>query len=198
MKRRTKIIIGVILLAWLLTLGLFHERSVSSRFTVGGADAWGQFESGGSRLYPNTWVNSAHTKSRGIPYLLHSTVDRPPYPLSFCFTATESDRAEALVLHHITLRYEDGTTKQVEIPTNGARALFHLDERGKERGETVYRRVNFSFSDALAKRQNCTISLRGAFESQEGVEPYSEEIDLRLEDETNFYIGWIALMLRQL
>ena len=198
MKRNTKIIIGIVLLWWLLTLGFFHERSVDSRFTVGGADAWSQFESGSSRVYPNTWVNSAHTKSRGIPYVLHSTVDRAPYPLSFCFTITESDRAEALVLHEISIVYDDDSTEQVKIPENGSKEQFYLDDRGKKRGEIVYRRVNFSFSDALSKRQNCTIKVRGAFESPEGAEMYSVEIDLRLKDETHFYIGWIELMLRGL
>ena len=198
MNRRTKIIIGTCLFGWLLTLGIFHDRSVSWRFTIKGAEAWGQFESGKLRVYPSTWVNSAHSKSRGIPYLLYSTVDRPPYALSFCFTAIESDRAKALVLHDIAIRYEDGSTEQIKIPTNGAREQFYLDERGKDRGEAVYRRVNFAFSDALAKRQSCTINLRGAFESEEGSEPYSEEIDLQLEDKTHFYIGWIALLLRRI
>ena len=197
MKRRTKILVAV-LLGWLLTLGFFHERSVSSRFTVGGVDAWQRFETGASRVYPNTWVNAAHTKSRGIPYLFLSTVDMGPYPLSFCFTAAEADAAKAMVLHDIEIRYDDGTSERVKIPADGIREEYTLDERGKERGETVFKRVNFAFSDALSKRQNSRIFLNGHFESPDGPEAYAEEIELQLDDESYFYIGWIALMLRQL
>lgn len=186
------------LLGWLLTLGLFHDRSVSSQFTVAGADAWQRFETGTSRVYPNTWVNAAHTKSRGVPYLLFSTVDVGPYPLSFCFTAAEGDTTKAIVLHDIEIRYNDGSSERVKIPAEGIREEFRLDERGKEHGETVFKRVNFSFSDALSKRQNSRIFLKGYFESTAGLEAYAEEIELQLKDESYYYIGWIALLLRQL
>lgn len=197
MKRRTKILIAV-LLGWFLTLGIFHERSLSSRFTIGGADAWKRFETGTSRVYPNTWVDTAHTKLRGVPFLFHSSVDVGPYLLSFCFTATEDDTAEAIVLHDIEIQYEDGSSERVKIPSEGISEDFTLDERGKERGETVFKRVNFSFSDALSKRQNSRIVLKGYFESPNGREAYAEEIDLQLEDESHVYIGWFALILRQL
>ena len=198
MKRCTKIVIGVVFLTWLLTLGFFHERSVSCSFAVGGVDPWQRFEGGALRVYPNTLVNAVHYKSRGIPFLVYSTVDRAPYPLEFCFTTVERDTSEALILEDVEITYTDGYTEHINLPKRGAREIFTLDERGKERGETVYRRVNFSFPDALKKRQNCKIRLRGHFESPQGIDQYSEEIDITLKDETHFYIGWIALALRQI
>lgn len=197
MKRRTKILVAL-LLGWLLTLGIFHERSLSSHFTIRGADAWKRFETGTSRVYPNTWVNTAHTESRGVPYLLLSTVDVGPYPLSFCFIAAESDTAKAMVLHEIEIRYEDGSSERVRISDEGIREEFSLDERGKERGETVYKRVNFLFPDAISKRQNSRVFFKGYFESPVGQEAYTEEIELQLDVESHVYIGWVALLLRQL
>jgi hypothetical protein len=125
-------------------------------------------------------------------------VDVGPYPLSFCFTVTETDAAEAMVFNHIEIRYKDGSSEQVRIPDEGIREELSLDERGKERGETVYKRVNFFLPDAISKRQNSRVFLKGAFESPAGQETYTEEIDLQLDDESHIYIGWIALMLRQL
>jgi len=148
-KKNTKIVLGVALLGWIVTLGVFYERSLSSSFTIGGKDAWDRFENGSSRLYPNSWVDTAYTSSHGIPYLFSSTIDRAPYPLNFCFTAIDNDPAVALVIDNLEITYADGSRETVDIPRDGVREEFHLDERGKERGETTYRRANFSFADAI-------------------------------------------------
>ncbi|MEZ5329824.1 MAG: hypothetical protein R3F19_32655 [Verrucomicrobiales bacterium] len=197
MKRRIKIILGIVLVAWVLTLGSFHERTLRSDFTVGGAGAWERFDKGDSRVYPNTWVNSGSHSQRGIPFILSSTVDRPPYSLSFCFTIAETDPARALILEGIDIQYADGSQEIVEIPDGGVREEFDLDERGKDRGETVYSRVNFSFPEAINKREDCIATLRGHFETPSGSEPYTEDIEISLVDESYVYIGWVTLLLRQ-
>ncbi|MEN9362175.1 MAG: hypothetical protein RL095_3710 [Verrucomicrobiota bacterium] len=195
MKRNTKIFIGILIGAWVLTLGVFHSRSIKSTFTLDNGNAWKQFEIKKNRVYPHTWIDTGHVRRIGIPFMICSSFDQAPYSLDFCFALSASDPVKGLVIDSLQIDYRDGSTQAITLPPGGAVADFYLDERGKERGEAVYRRFSLSFPDAIQKRQDFKVTLSGFLDSEFGRDLYRESINVSISDENYFYIGWMELAL---
>ena len=198
-KRKHLVVAAFIILgAWLLSLGLFHERNVSSSFRVETGDAWAAFEDGNEPFYPNTWINSGHHRTIGVPYLIHSVSDRPPYGMSFCFTANVDQNATSITIKSINVVYDNGLTANVVEEDNAETTTFDLDNRGEERGEKPYLRANFSFSDCLTRRESFWATITGSYTIGDDMLPYKTRVYVNMRDETYWYPGWIALLLRQL
>ena len=198
-KRKHLIVAACITLGlWFLSLGLFHERNVSSSFRVESGDAWAAFENGSESFYPNTWIESGHHRTIGVPYLIHSVSDRPPYGLSLCFTANVVQDVTSITIKSIKLEYDNGLFADVVDEDYAETAIFDLDNRGEEWGDKPYLRANFSFSDSLTRRESFWATITGSYTIGDDALPYRTRVYVNIRDETYWYPSWIALLLRQL
>ncbi len=197
MKRFAKVICFSLLIGWLATLGVFHERHVVCSSLINGESPSNRLGRGNSRIDLQTWVAEIHHQLHGIPFIFSFSTDRPPYTLSFCFTARGVDPVKAIIVEHIQITYADGTSERVTIPANRTRNEFSPDtDTWKPEGEPVLLHAAFQCPDALAKRQSFRVSVHGFLESETETEPYSEAVDVRIEDKSYLYIGWFALYMK--
>jgi len=198
MKRKLRIGGGVLLGLWVLTLGIFHERTLDSDFHVDSGDAWAAFENGDETFYPNTWIDADNYQTIGVPYLIQSVTDRPPYGLSFCFTANVEQQVESITIDSINVEYDGGQYAVTIDQPNAKTSTFDLDERSVELGETAYSRANFSFSDCLFCRDSFWATIVGSYTKGDATIPYKTRVRINIRDETYWYPGWMGLVVRSL
>jgi hypothetical protein len=199
MKRRRLLIVACILFGlWVLTLGIFHERTVTSDFQVASGDAWAAFENGDETFYPNTWIDAGNYRTIGLPYLVHSVTDRPPYTLSVCFTANVEQQVKSITIDSINVDYDSGQHAAAVDKENAQTSTFDLDDRGAERGEKPYLRAGFSFSDCLSRRESFWATITGSYTKGDATIPYKTRVRVRIRNEAYLYPGWIAWGLRGL
>ena len=199
MKRKHLLILaGVLLGLWVLTLGIFHERTLDCEFHVASGDAWAAFENGDEIFYPNTWIDAGNHRTIDIPYLIHSVTDRPPYGLSFCFTATVEQQVKSLTIESINVEYDGGPVATAVDKQHAQTSTFDLDDRGAERGEKPYLRASFSFSDRVARRDSFWATIAGSYTSGDATIPYKTRVRVNIRDEKYWYPGWRGLVIRSL
>jgi len=197
MKRFANIICLTCLIGWLATLGVFYERHVVSSSLINGESRSDRFGRGDSRMDLQTWVAEIHHRLHGIPFIVSFSTDRPPYTLSFCFTARDLDPVKAINVEHIQITYADGTGDRVTIPDDRTRNEFRPDtDTWKPEGERTLLHAAFQCPEAIAKRQSFRVLVLGFLESETGTEPYSEVVEVRIEDKSYLYIGWFALYMK--
>ena len=193
LERSLKIIIAILLLAWLLTLGIYHTREMRAQFTIPGGDAREMFAHGALRIYPNTQVGATDRTSSGIPFLFHSKVDAVPYTIYIRFTAAQTDPAQTLSIDEVSIKYADGETAMAPYFGDGLSTSFELNDGGGEPSATITREASFIMPQAISKPQNCTLKLRGHLQTPAGKEPYQQTIHLQFTFQSHWQIGWKKL-----
>ena len=197
-RKRLLILAGILIGLWLLTLGIFHERTLTSDFRVASGDAWVAFENGGEIFYPNTWIDAGNHRAVGIPFLIHSVTDRPPYGLSACFTANVEQQVKSITIESINVVYDGGQNAAPVDKQQAQTSTFDLDDRGTEWGEKPYLRANFSFSDCLSRRDSFWATIAGSYSKGDATIPYKTRVRVNIRDETYWYPGWMGLVIRNL
>ncbi|MCE9552499.1 MAG: hypothetical protein K8T91_03855 [Planctomycetes bacterium] len=199
MKRKRILVVASVLFGlWVLTLGIYYERSLTCDFQVASGDAWVAFENGDEIFYPKTSIDAGNHRKLGIPYLIYSVIDRPPYGLSFCFTVNVEQQVESMTIESIQVTYDDG---QVAMPVDKKHAQtsrFNLDERGSASGDKSYLRAHFSFSDCLSRGDSFWATITGSYTVGGATIPHETRVRVNIRDETGCAPGWIYLGLQGL
>ncbi len=181
-----------IFLSWVLTLGIYHERSLSARFP---SVAYGEFNNGDNPFLIVLTLGTNQHRSIGIPYIFYSTCDVAPFSIGFAVTAKlESDLA-SLKIDSILVEYDGGAADELVQFKEGFTSDFKLDDRGADRGETSYFRATFSLPYCIKYRESFWVNFTGVASSSSGTNPFKYRLRVDVNDESYWYPGWLALGL---
>lgn len=172
--------------------------SLTSDFNVASGDAWVAFENGDETFYLNTWSDAGNHRAIGVPYLIHSVTDRPPYGLSFCFTANVEQQVESITIESTNVEYDGGQHTAALDKEYAQTSTFDLDDRGADWGDKPYLRANVSFSGCLSHRDSFWATITGSYTKGDATIPYKTRVRVNMRDETYWYPGWMGLVFRSL
>lgn len=197
-RRRVVVAAGILSGCWILTLGIFHERSLRCDFHVASGDPWVAFENGDETFFTKPLIDPGNDRRIGIPFLFYSVTDRPPYGLTLAFTANAAQQVESITIESITVQYDDG---QVAMPVDNRHAQttrFTRDDYDLGSGKKPYLGARLSFPECLSRRDSFWATISGSYAEGEASIPYQTRIRVDMRDEEYWYPGWIALGLRGL
>jgi hypothetical protein len=186
-KRRVIVAVGFVLaVGWALTLGCGHSRSIrfaSKEFTVAPAT-----------LRAASWIVAEHKQKSGIPFLLFSTAECPPFSLHLDFSSPSSQAGDSLVIQRAEIRYKDGTIQPLSIPRDGLR--LELPRRFLSE-ESLPVPVSLDFPDAVMKQEPFKLVLTGSLESGRVRQSFSLSHEVTSVEESAIVTGWAALLSRR-
>ena len=184
---RAFLTLGVVLvLAWGLTLGVVRSESVRiARMTCA--------------IEPSTLktllsIDSQHSRSSGVPFVLVSVAECPPFSLHLSIWSTDAEAPEAINIKRAEIRYSDGTIQDIRLPPNGLRREFvkaHLS-----RSLPVEPRTYVDFPDSVTEPQDFTLFVAGMLEHGLTQKEFSQTYEVSLVEEASTLSGWGARRAR--
>jgi hypothetical protein len=179
--KRILVVIGVCVIAWLLTLGIHSSDYVR---------AYCQFDD--PKQTPDVYVfmEPIHY-SRGIPWLWSHYEDALPYPLEIAVTVDDRVSGDGVVIEKLEVRFESGQSVPVvtpDYPRGGPFGKFDPVESDKVPGRT-FRRARIGIPAAIYQRGSFEMTIKGHIYG-EGKQPFERRLRMSYRRDHSTYTGW--------
>jgi hypothetical protein len=177
--------------------GCMHvEMGVESFSTYpdkGWQEAWSDLDAGRLPIHVTAFLEADHA-AYGIPYVFYVTKDKLPHQLHFVFATTVDQKPSTVDITSLRVRHK-GLFKQKYDLLDDKKSIsgsFRLDDRGEERGETPYYRVNIPLPDAIRHRSSFDVDIGGRLWFGEQPVEFSQTIEVDFERECYVYPAFVA------
>lgn len=191
---RRALLLAVLL--WGLTLGIFHTRSVDWTISSEESTREGETRALWTILPPSVHFGHSHERSYGIPYLLHSRQDCPPYSLAVTMFETEASDIGRLVIDDLEVVYDDGYSEQVKVPNLAGQDSSTSFIAPSDAPFTPYRTQSFDLPDVIARHQSFRLRVRGTRYQGHETDSFEHIIRVVLTEKHSYHLGWLDLLLK--
>jgi hypothetical protein len=139
-------------------------------------------------------MDAQHSRSSGVPFLLVSIAECPPFSLHLSIWSTAAEAPKAININRAEIRYSDGIIQDIRMLANGLRREFV--KANLSRSLPVEPRTYVDFPDAVTQRQDFTLFVAGTLEHGPTQEVFSQTYEVSLVEETATLSGWGAKRAR--